>query len=62
MIDPEVYRIISGVIDKFVSDDDLDPATNAVVGALALSGFAIVAVDADVVRRVLSEMPKQDGR
>jgi hypothetical protein len=62
MIDPEAHGIISNVLDRFLADDDLDTVTNAIVGALAFGGFAIVAVEADVVRRVLSEMAKKDGR
>ena len=60
MIDPKVHGIISDAVFSLIGDaDSANDAANAVIGALAVNGFAIVEVDADVVRRVLAEMSKK---
>jgi hypothetical protein len=63
MTDPKVHEIIVAAVTSFAGDDygedTIAHIAHAVVGALATSGFAIVQVDADVVRRVLAEMSKE---
>ncbi|MEQ1706875.1 MAG: hypothetical protein ABL864_00915 [Terricaulis sp.] len=63
MTDPEVHEIIVGAVTTWAGqdydEDSISHIAHAVVGALATSGYAIVRVDADVVRRVLVEMAKE---
>lgn len=59
MTDPKVHEIIADAVAGYYGDGSEDIVANAVVGALATSGFAIVRVDADVVRSVLAEMSKK---
>lgn len=58
MTDPKAHEIIAGVIGDSLGEQP-EVMANAVVGALAVGGFAIVEVDAAVVRRVLAEMSKE---
>jgi hypothetical protein len=63
MTDPEAREIIENTIDSFPeSDCDSYSLSLAVVGALATSGFAIVRVDPEVVRRVLAELATKAER
>lgn len=62
MTDPNAYEIIFDALARFVEGDDQEPAAHAVIGALAVGGFAIVAVDPGVARRVLSEMAKTETK
>lgn len=55
----KVHEVISEAVDCFVADYDCDIAANAIIGALAKNGYAIVQVDPEVVRRVLAEMYKK---
>lgn len=54
----KVHQIISETVDCFVADYDCDIAANAIIGALATNGYAIVQVDPEVVRHVLAEIYK----
>ena len=57
MIDSEVHEIIYEAVDGYVTENEVT-LVNAIIGAVATSGFAIVKVDAEVMRRVLAEMYK----
>lgn len=59
MTDPEVRDIIADALEPFAGDYSSFDLANVVVGALANGGYAIVQVDADVLRRVFVEMAKE---
>lgn len=62
MTDPKVLDVIHEAISEF--DDASCVASSlapAIIGALSVAGFAIVQVDPDTVRRVVSEMYKKVG-
>lgn len=63
MIDPKVLDIIIDTILEFdeLTVDESTCRANAIIGALSVAGFAIVAVDSKAVQRVLSEMSKKNG-
>lgn len=62
MTDPEVHEAIEETISCFPGiKGDFDSASlaHAVIGALATRGFAVVHVEPEVVRRVLSELSRE---
>ena len=63
MIDPKVQKIIADAVANYTNEDyfgeQADAVANAIVGALAIGGFAIVAVDAGTMQRVIAEMSKK---
>ena len=58
MIDPKARDIISSAVGACGSDIDDETIADAIIGALATAGFAIVPVDAQVLSRVVAEMHK----
>lgn len=58
MIDPIAHDIITSAVGACGSNVDDETIADAIIGALATAGFAIVAVDAQVLNRVVAEMHK----
>jgi len=59
MTEIKVHEIIADAVECFVAEYDADTAANAIIGALAKHGYAIVRFDSEIVRRVLAEMYKK---
>lgn len=58
MIDPKVREVIADALIGQVTENDEETVANIIIGALAATGFAIIQVDADTVRRVVAEMER----
>jgi len=64
MIDSAVRKVIAEAMTDYLEDnythESICHIAHAVIGALAVNGYAIIGVDPETMRRVVAELSKQD--
>jgi UDP-N-acetylmuramyl pentapeptide synthase len=64
MIDPAVRGVIADAMTDYLEDnythESISHIAHAIIGALAVNGYAIIGVDPETMRRVVAELSKGD--